>query len=332
MSNTAALVGGYGTAVADLQAASRGLWGGPVLSPTALADAASAVDGTDPEALVTHTQLAAGEHLDPIETDGLFDELRGLAEGTITDVLRALSVECEDYRQAGQDMQQRASECAAAIHTIAEDSGATLRAMCEELQRLIAVLCAQLNTLDPQGHAAAFRGCIDAAADLIDRAGTLLMGVCQDRDEALGQCYDTLLGFGEELGARPAPDVPGLIGQPLMGVMNIGVALASLAQAVSEGALTDGVETTPADETPPAEAPPVETPPAEAQAPEVPPDPAPQPAPPLEPVAEPEPASEPVRPAQEPTGSTVGECTVPAAEGPVGGTLKRGGARKAGAW
>ena len=302
MANTAELIGGYSAAVDDLHAAARGFWSGPALSPTVLASAAATVDGADPDALIAHAQLAAGDQLAMEDSDGAFDELGDVADGVLREALQILSCDLQEYHQASKNMEQQATECAAAIHTIAEDSGQTLLAMCEELQRLIAVLCAQLHTLDPQDHAAAFRACIDAAADLIDRSGTLILGVCQDRDEALGQCYNTLLGIGGEVTNQPPPTLPFSLAQPLLGVMNIGVALAGIAQAIQEGAL--------------------------ATEPEPEPEPEPQVvsdlAPPPEPPPEPEPAPPPELPAQ----------TVPAAEveSAGGGASIRGGARKAGAW
>ncbi|MDO4686200.1 MAG: hypothetical protein Q4A92_06585 [Corynebacterium sp.] len=293
----AALVSGYSMAVENLRCASRGLWNGPALSPDLLADAASTVDGADPEALVTHTQLAVGDPNEISETqqcaEQVCDQLGGVADGAISENLGALSTDWSSHREAVQYVGELAADCAAAINAIAQDSGDVLLAMCEELQRMIAVLCAQLHTLDPANHAAAFRGCIDAASTLIDRAGTFILGVCNDRDEALGQCYDRLLGLGE-----PA------------------------AQQQSTEFVKPVVATEP-------------IPPAPEPAPVAESDAAVDPAPVVEPEPVAPPPPPPVEQASEPAPSPTAECVAPPEPeptAPVGGTSKSGGARKAGAW
>ncbi|WJZ01718.1 SPOR domain-containing protein [Corynebacterium freiburgense] len=211
------LVVGYSSAVEDLRCASRGLWLGPALNPDLLSDAASAVDGTDPSALLECTHLAVGDSEDFVGTQesvsGVFHELGDFGDGLLGDCLEVLSADWGSHREAVRFIEQQTAECAAAINTIAQDSGEVLRALCEELQGMIGVLCAQLHTLDPAEHSAAFRGCIDAAGELIDRAGTFILGVCEDRDEALGLCYDQLLGMGEPI-AVPGNPLVNLVEEP----------------------------------------------------------------------------------------------------------------------
>ena len=205
-----ASISSYGSAVSQLQAASRGTYPGPSVPERVLEKAYETILGLDTGQLRSGGRLAAGES----ETGGLLGWLKpigrvfgGVAGGMIVNELVERVWDWVDNRNEAEEVAEAADRAADAIDTTIRESDDGVNAILDQLAGIIAQISSHLSSLDPTDHPEAFIATVQAGAEIINDAATMILGLCGDRDRAIESCYGALIEHGRRVCEAPAPGV-----------------------------------------------------------------------------------------------------------------------------
>lgn len=199
---------GYGQTVSALRNASRGSYGGPSVSETALRRAYESVDGVDTGELRAGARLAAGS----TETAGVQQWLLpvvkfigSLGAGMLATELVERAQSWFSSRDEAEEISDATDRAADAIDTTLTESDRGAEAILLQLVEIIAQISAHLSTIDPREHPEAFAAVVQAGSDIINDAAAMILGLCADRDRAIEECYRALIDHGQRVCERPDP-------------------------------------------------------------------------------------------------------------------------------
>lgn len=248
-----AAISSYGSAVAQLQAVSRGTYPGPSIPERALQKAYETILGLDTDQLRSGGRLAAGDS----EVGGLLGLLKpvgrmfgGVAGGMIVSELVDRVWEWVDNRNEAEEVAEAAGRAADAIDITVCESDDGVNAILGQLAGIIAEISNHLSTLDPTQHPEAFIATVQAGAEIIDDAAAMVLGLCGDRDRAIENCYGALLEHGRRVCAAPAPGVaPAVAGAGAAGAGGAGGG--GVGAGAGAGMVPETPVTTPASVDPP---------------------------------------------------------------------------------
>lgn len=210
-----ASISSYGSAVSQLQAASRGTYGGPSIPERVLKKAYETITGLDTGQLRSGGRSAAGDS----EIGGLLGLLKplgrmfgGVAGGMIISELVDRVSGWADNRNEAEEVAEAADRAADAIDTTVRESDDGVDAILGQLAGIIAQITNHLSTLDPTEHPEAFIATVQAGAEIINDAAAMVLGLCEDRDRAIENCYGALIEHGRRVCEAPAPGVAPAVG------------------------------------------------------------------------------------------------------------------------
>ena len=210
-----ASISSYGSAVSQLQAASRGTYPGPSIPERVLKKAYETITGLDTDQLRSGGRSAAGDS----EIGGLLGLLKplgrmfgGVAGGMIINELVDRVSDWVDNRNEAEEVAEAAERAADAIDTTIRESDDGVEAILGQLAGIIAEISNHLSTLDPVEHPEAFIATVQAGAEIINDAAAMVLGLCGDRDRAIESCYGALIEHGRRVCEAPAPGVAPAVG------------------------------------------------------------------------------------------------------------------------
>lgn len=210
--DNSSLVSSYNAAISDLRSASRGGYAGPAISSSDLAKALGAIDGLNTVELQQHTRNAVGESDPTTMRSGialmlkktLHGVLNGILGNFITDRVNSWSW----WKDRGREMQECVDEGTRVIDEVCDSSQHSVRTLMVFLAQAIRSLCNTLNSLELPEHIDLFRELVSCGSKLIDDTGKLALEQCKDRDEAINQCFDHMIGEARKITEDPDCEEP----------------------------------------------------------------------------------------------------------------------------
>lgn len=210
--DNSSLVSSYNAAISDLRSASRGGYAGPAISSSDLAKALGAIDGLNTAELQQHTRNAVGESDPTTMRSGialmlkktLHGVLNGILGNFITDRVNSWSW----WKDRSQEMQECVDEGTRVIDEVCDSSQHSVRTLMVFLAQAIRSLCNTLNSLELPEHIDLFRELVSCGSKLIDDTGKLALEQCKDRDEAINQCFDHMIGEARKITEDPDCEEP----------------------------------------------------------------------------------------------------------------------------
>ena len=171
------------------------------------------------------------------------------------------AVEWFKNRNDVEEVGEAAGKAADAIDSTVEESEHGMEQIVAQLVEIITTLTNVLAGIDPSKNPQDFGDCVKTGADLIEQAGDLLHGICQDRDEAINQCFSALTDHGEQVCKAEQKPLCGAASEGTSGGVSSSAASASSGSSGSSSvaSTSDGA----VDKTVPATAEPIEEKPDE---------------------------------------------------------------------
>lgn len=189
----------YGDAVEELRHASGGRYAGPGIRPQEVKQALGGAAGIDTGAIGQHLGFAVGatdtSRLGKGWLGGLLQVLQHLAFGLIGDALGKGIREWWQNREDAQQLTHEAEKATEAMRDICATSDTAASEILAALSQNVTALSNHLRCLTPQAgpeQAAAFNSALGMAANVIDQAGSSVMELCRERDDALAGCMEEL--------------------------------------------------------------------------------------------------------------------------------------------
>lgn len=200
----------FDAAVAQLKAASNGLYQGPMTSGAALQHALNATAGLDTQGIEAAARRVGGTS-DPGQLRPMGPVLEAVlhefAEAAIGVGLETLLRGVVRGHERNECVAQSTARAGQVISTIDQESSlmcdAALGTLSTAMQPLLAAIMAANPLLNPVVGPAMFPGLVKTAGGLIDAAASFIMGTCQTRDEAINECFDALISECEQAVAEP---------------------------------------------------------------------------------------------------------------------------------
>ena len=210
----------YHAAVAQFQAASLGAYPGPSTPFDFLQQKIGAVDGLNPQELITGTKAAVG----PVTADarggktttggrgigGFFLEmatgvLGSFGGGALLGFFDKLATDDEEDDQQCRNLVKDSEQCAETIEDICTTSDTAMSEILEPATHLISILT-QFIRRTPMGSLAS--AAVSVAGNLIEDTNEQIIGTCQDRDDSVEKCYEEFLRRCDGISERPLPCEP----------------------------------------------------------------------------------------------------------------------------
>lgn len=206
------LVSSYSAAISDLRSASRGGYAGPAISSSELAKALSAIDGLDTAELQQQTRNAVGDTDPTAMRSGIAGVLSRTLHGVLSSMLgNFISERVESWswlRDRGKEVQECVDEGTRVIDEVCDSSQHSVRTLMVFLAQAIRSLCTTLNSLELPEHIELFRELVRCGSKLIDDTGKLALEQCHDRDDAINQCFDHMIGEARKILENPDCEEP----------------------------------------------------------------------------------------------------------------------------
>ncbi|AZA12041.1 hypothetical protein [Corynebacterium gerontici] len=200
----------FDAAVAQLKAASNGLYPGPKTSSATLSNAFNSTAGLDTSMIEqAASQVGGRSHPGKLRPMGPLLEtvLREFAEAAIGVGLEKLLRGVVRGHERNVCVGQATARAGSVISTIDQESALTcdaaLATLSTAMQPLLAAIMAANPVLNPIVGTTVFPSLIKTAGGLIDAAASLIMGTCSARDQAINDCFDTLIGECEQAATEP---------------------------------------------------------------------------------------------------------------------------------
>ncbi|MEJ4101961.1 hypothetical protein V5T06_05285 [Corynebacterium mastitidis] len=189
----------YGDAVEELRQASGGRYAGPCIHPQEVKQALGGAAGIDPGAIGQHLGFAVGatdtSRLGKGWLGGVLQVLQHLAFGLIGDAVGKGIREWWQNREDAQRLTHEAEQATEAMRDICATSDTAAAEILAALSQNVTALSNHLRCLAPQAgpeQAAAFHSALGVAANVIDQAGSSVMELCRERNDALAGCMEEL--------------------------------------------------------------------------------------------------------------------------------------------
>ena len=210
----------YHAAVAQFQAASSGTYAGPSTPFDFLQQKIGAIDGLNPQELVTGTAAAVGPTA--VESRGrksnsmdrgiggffrgiAIDALGSFGGGALLDFFDKLATDDADDDLQCRGLMKDSQQCAETIEDICTTSDTAMSEMLEPATHVISILT-QFIRRTPLGALAS--SAVSVASDLIENTNEQIIGACQDRDESVEKCFEEFLRRCGDISVRPLPCEP----------------------------------------------------------------------------------------------------------------------------
>lgn len=203
-------IAGYGRAVSGLKSSSGGRYAGPEVTEAKLRSAYDSVDGLDTGELRVGARVAAGETQTAGMQQWLIPVIKfigSLGAGMVASELVEKAQDWFTNRDEAEEVADAAGRAADAIDVTVDESDQGTAAILAQLTEIIAQISAHLATIDPTEHPDAFASIVQAGADIINEAATMILGVCADRDKAIEECYCALIEHGKQVCEKPDPEL-----------------------------------------------------------------------------------------------------------------------------
>ena len=210
----------YHAAVAQFQAASLGAYAGPSTPFDFLQQKIGAIDGLNPQELVTGTAAAVGPTA--VESRGrksnsmergiggffrgvAIDALGSFGGGALLNFFDKLATDDADDDLQCRGLMKDSQQCAETIEDICTTSDTAMSEMLEPATHVISILT-QFIRRTPLGALAS--SAVSVASDLIENTNEQIIGACQDRDESVEKCFEEFLRRCGDISVRPLPCEP----------------------------------------------------------------------------------------------------------------------------
>lgn len=197
----------YCRAVEMLQGASRGTCRAPKVSPAALAKKMDSIAGLDTGLLRAAASSAVGRGAPgklKHPMGGLRELLVGVAEGVLGNAVYDFFTGLFENHDKRVDVEDFTAQCADAIDQINDDAAKVFGGVADILLGGISMVTILMGGIDPAQNTSLFNMLRSLGERLVDSAGHLLYGSCEDRDEALRECMKELTKLGQERCVEPA--------------------------------------------------------------------------------------------------------------------------------
>lgn len=205
--STSSAAADYAGVVDLFKSASQGGYRGPGISVDRISQALGTTEGLNPGSILTNTQAAVGSSSSAGMGGGFILQIaKFLGQAALGEILGRIGDTVLDWtnnRDQSEELERSAEKAGDALTDIEEVSETAITEILFALRAVISQLSVFLSRLDLAQHPREFGECVATGAELIDSAGSAILGSCVDRDEAVSGCLDEFLSRGESVCEQP---------------------------------------------------------------------------------------------------------------------------------